>query len=161
MVASNARSNTCTRPWNAFVLDQIVHLIICFAQYSPNYFFLYEQMEVPQWVDIVKTATFKEHAPYDPDWFYIRAASTARKIYVHGRMGVGALRKSYSGSKNNGHNKHHRAIGSGSVARAVLKQLESLGVIEKDGKGGRVITASGMRDLDRIAGRVKVDHKMI
>ena len=34
-------------------------------------------------------------------------------------------------------------------------------VIEKDGKGGRVITASGMRDLDRIAGRVKVDHKMI
>ena len=91
-------------------------------------------MEVPQWVDIVKTATYKEHAPYDPDWFYIRAASTARKIYVHGRMGVGALRKSYSGSKNNGHNKQHRAIGSGSVARAVLKQLESVGVIEKDGK---------------------------
>jgi len=47
------------------------------------------------------------------------------------------------------------------VARAVLHQLESLGVVEKDGKGGRVITASGMRDLDRIAGRVKVDHKMI
>ena len=118
-------------------------------------------MEVPQWVDIVKTATFKEHAPYDPDWFYIRCASTARKIYVHGRMGVGALRKSYSGSKNNGHNKHPRAIGSGSVTRAVLHQLESLGVVEKGGKGGRVITASGMRDLDRIAGRVKVDHKMI
>jgi len=126
-----------------------------------QYFRSSGKMEVPQWVDIVKTATFKEHAPYDPDWFYIRAASTARKIYVHGRMGVGALRKSYSGSKNNGHNKHHRAIGSGSVARAVLKQLESVGVIEKDGKGGRVITASGMRDLDRIAGRVKVDHKMI
>ena len=49
----------------------------------------------------------------------------------------------------------------GFVARAVLHQLESLGVVEKDGKGGRVITASGMRDLDRIAGRVKVDHKMI
>ena len=30
------------------------------------------QIEVPSWVDIVKTATFKELAPYDPDWYYIR-----------------------------------------------------------------------------------------
>jgi small subunit ribosomal protein S19e len=139
--------------WNLFTHQFIIAIAIIIAYIK--------QMEVPQWVDIVKTATFKEHAPYDPDWFYIRCASTARKIYVNGRMGVGALRKSYSGAKNNGHHKHHRAIGSGSVARACLKQLESLGVIEKDGKGGRTITASGMRDLDRIAGRVKVDSKMI
>jgi small subunit ribosomal protein S19e len=25
-------------------------------------------MEVPTWVDIVKTAAHKELAPYDPDW---------------------------------------------------------------------------------------------
>ena len=31
------------------------------------------QIKLPQWVDIVKTATFKELAPYDPDWYYIRA----------------------------------------------------------------------------------------
>ena len=31
-------------------------------------------MEVPTWVDTVKTASYKELAPYDPDWFYIRAA---------------------------------------------------------------------------------------
>lgn len=31
------------------------------------------QMELPHWTDIVKTATFKELAPYDPDWYYIRA----------------------------------------------------------------------------------------
>lgn len=30
-------------------------------------------MELPDWTDIVKTATFKELAPYDPDWYYIRA----------------------------------------------------------------------------------------
>lgn len=30
-------------------------------------------MELPHWTDIVKTATFKELAPYDPDWYYIRA----------------------------------------------------------------------------------------
>ena len=31
------------------------------------------QIKLPQWVDIVKTATYKELAPYDPDWYYIRA----------------------------------------------------------------------------------------
>ena len=35
------------------------------------------------WVDSVKTATYKELAPYDPDWFYIRAASVARKLYTN------------------------------------------------------------------------------
>lgn len=32
-----------------------------------------QQMELPEWTDIVKTAKFKELAPYDPDWYYIRA----------------------------------------------------------------------------------------
>ena len=33
------------------------------------------QIQLPSWVDIVKTAPFKELAPYDPDWYYIRAGS--------------------------------------------------------------------------------------
>ena len=98
------------------------------------------------WVDSVKTATYKELAPYDPDWFYIRAASVARKLYTKGNMGVGALRKSYSGAGNRGVCRHHHQIGSGSVARAVLKQLEAIGAVEKDAKGTIVITASGQRD---------------
>jgi ribosomal protein S19E (S16A) len=35
-------------------------------------------MELPEWVDIVKTARFKELPPSDPDWYYIRAG---RKYY--------------------------------------------------------------------------------
>ena len=31
------------------------------------------KLEVPTWVDIVKTGSFKELAPYDPDWYYVRA----------------------------------------------------------------------------------------
>lgn len=31
------------------------------------------KLEVPNWVDLVKTGTFKEQGPYDPDWYYIRA----------------------------------------------------------------------------------------
>jgi len=34
------------------------------------------KLEVPTWVDIVKTGSFKELAPYDPDWFYIRAGAS-------------------------------------------------------------------------------------
>lgn len=29
-------------------------------------------LELPQWVDTVKTAPRKELAPYDADWFFIR-----------------------------------------------------------------------------------------
>ena len=31
------------------------------------------KIEVPKWADLVKTAAFKELAPYDQDWYYIRA----------------------------------------------------------------------------------------
>lgn len=30
------------------------------------------QVELPSWVDTIKTAPRKELAPYDQDWFYIR-----------------------------------------------------------------------------------------
>ncbi len=30
------------------------------------------QVELPQWVDTVKTSPSKELAPYDQDWFYVR-----------------------------------------------------------------------------------------
>ncbi len=49
---------------------------------------------------------------------------------------------------------NHFVSASGSVARACLKQLEAIGVVAKHPKGGRIITPQGMRDLDRIAGRV-------
>jgi hypothetical protein len=32
-------------------------------------------VELPPWTDIVKTGKLKELAPYDPDWYYIRAGT--------------------------------------------------------------------------------------
>ena len=32
-----------------------------------------DKFVVPKWADIVKTGVHKELAPYDPDWYYIRA----------------------------------------------------------------------------------------
>lgn len=37
------------------------------------------QMQLPNWVDIVKTGTFKELGPYDPDWYYVRAGAGTRR----------------------------------------------------------------------------------
>ncbi len=40
------------------------------------------KLEIPKWVDIVKTGTNKELAPYDPDWFYIRAGMHLLDILI-------------------------------------------------------------------------------
>ncbi|KAL1935580.1 hypothetical protein VTP01DRAFT_4720 [Rhizomucor pusillus] len=109
------------------------------------------KLEVPKWVDIVKTGTYKELAPYDPDWYFIRAASVARHIYIRKSVGVGALCKVHGGRVNRGTRPSHHVDGSASVNRKVLQSLEKIGVLEKDKKGGRRITQDGQRDLDRIA----------
>ncbi|KAL0377581.1 UNVERIFIED_CONTAM: 40S ribosomal protein S19-1 [Sesamum radiatum] len=114
------------------------------------------KMELPEWTDIVKTGVLKELAPYDPDWYYIRAASMARKIYLRGGLGVGAFRRIYGGSKRNGSRPPHFGKSSGSVARHILQQLQNMNIIELDPRGGRRITSSGQRDLDQVAGRIVV-----
>jgi len=135
-------------------------------------------MEVPNWADVVKTASYKELAvrppprapraaalararltpcrasqPYDPDWFFVRAASMARKVYLKGPIGVGAFKKIHGGPSRRGVKPNHFVKASGSVARACLQQLEAIGVVGKHANGGRIITPQGSRDLDRIAGR--------
>lgn len=35
------------------------------------------KIRVPKWADLVKTATYKELSPYDPDWYYIRAGTSS------------------------------------------------------------------------------------
>uniref|UniRef100_A0A8B9IHM8 Ribosomal protein S19 n=1 Tax=Anser cygnoides TaxID=8845 RepID=A0A8B9IHM8_ANSCY len=49
------------------------------------------KLKVPEWVDTVKLAKHKELAPYDENWFYTRAASTARHLYLRG--GAAAQRR--------------------------------------------------------------------
>ena len=97
-------------------------------------------MELPPWTDIVKTAQFKELAPYDPDWYYVQAASMARKIYFRGGLGVGAFRRIYGGSKRNGtmevvHPISAKAVVLLAVAHHVLQQLANMNIIDIDPKG--------------------------
>ncbi|ORY00713.1 40S ribosomal protein S19-A [Basidiobolus meristosporus CBS 931.73] len=112
------------------------------------------KLDVPKWVDLAKTATYKELGPYDQDWFFIRAASVARHVYLHKTVGVGHLRRLHGGRKNRGTCPSHHADGSGSVARKVLQALEKINIIEKAPNGGRKLTQDGQRDLDRISAQV-------
>ncbi|QHO14182.1 40S ribosomal protein [Arachis hypogaea] len=109
-------------------------------------------------IDLVKTARFKELAPYNPDWYFVRAvfnepcpishrllvflevgtrskvlrASMARKIYLRGGVGVGAFKRIYGGSQRNGSCPPHFCESSGAIARHILQPLESMTVIEEN-----------------------------
>lgn len=110
------------------------------------------KLAVPSWVDLVKTSTHKELAPYDHDWFFVRCSAIARHLYVRPGAGVNALACVFGSRKNNGcrPSRHHDA--STSIIRKALQALEKLNLVEKDGKGGRQISSAGRRDLDRVAG---------
>ena len=60
------------------------------------------KIEVPKWADLVKTGTTRELAPYDPDWYYIRAAAIARRVYLRGGIGVGAFKRIFGGRMHRG-----------------------------------------------------------
>ena len=45
------------------------------------------KLEVPTWADIVKTGAYKELAPYDPDWYYVRAGQYTLHILALGSIG--------------------------------------------------------------------------
>ena len=40
------------------------------------------KLEIPTWVDTVKTGAQKELSPYDPDWFYVRAGELDFWIWI-------------------------------------------------------------------------------
>ena len=112
------------------------------------------RLEVPKWVDVVKTGVHKELAPYDPDWYYVRAAAVARHVYLRKGTGVGGLKKKYGGAIDRGTRPSHHRDSSGSVARKVMQSLEKIDVLEKDPNGGRRISSDGQKDLDRIAQQI-------
>jgi len=117
-----------------------------------------ELIKPPEWAKFVKTGASKERPPVEKDWWYMRAASILRKVYVLGPIGVSKLRKKYGGKKNRGHKPERTYKGSGSIIRKALQQLEKAELIKQVEKGvhkGKVITSKGKKFLDKLAGEVK------
>ncbi|XP_045207025.1 40S ribosomal protein S19 isoform X2 [Mercenaria mercenaria] len=113
------------------------------------------KMKVPEWTDFIKTGTFKELSPYDVDWYFIRAASICRHLYIRSPAGVGAFETIYGGRQRRGTAPSHFCKATGSISRRLLQSLENLKIVEKDPNGGRRLTSQGRRDLDRIAAQIK------
>merc|ERR1712084_23849 len=104
----------------------------------------------PKWSDFAKTATFKQNAPADDDWFYVRTAAIARQLYIKGTVGTGRMATIYGGAANRGFRPSHTYKGNGHIARLAFQQLESMKLVEKADKG-RKLSKEGQRDMDRVA----------
>ena len=121
------------------------------------------KIQPPIECEYIKTGRAKQLAPEDPDWFFVRAASVARKIYMRPGTGVGALRRHYGGNYRRGTRKEHFSKSSGGIIRKILQALEKNGIVEKldeDEGTGRQITTAGRSDLDRIAAKVGLPEKL-
>merc|ERR1712099_162165 len=112
------------------------------------------KIKVPAWADQVKTAVFKQLSPYDQDWYYIRCASLARHLYMRGNAGVGAFRRVYGGSQDNGFAPSHFRQANGNIIRKCLQSLEAVKLVKKSDFRGRVVTPAGQRDMDRVAAMI-------
>merc|ERR1711912_8052 len=127
-----------------------------FISATSDYLKRQPKFDQPKYHDYVKTGVLKEYAPYDNDWFYCRAASILRKVYLRKGTGVGALKKWYGGSNgtHRGTRKAHFATASGAIIRKAMHELETLEMMAICADGGRVITSKGRAEMDRIAGNI-------
>lgn len=107
------------------------------------------ELEQPQWAPFVKTGSHAERPPQRPDWWYTRAASILRKVYMHGPIGLQRLESDYGGSKALSYFPKHHRDASGAVIRNALKELEQADLVTKQGNKGRVLTPKGVALLDK------------
>ena len=105
----------------------------------------------PEWASYVKTASFKQHAPKNKDWWFVRCASLLRKIYLNNMIGIQRLKSEYGGKRDRGSKPYHAISGSGSITRRALQQLETAGYVKKIKGKGRVLTSKGRSFLDNSA----------
>lgn len=113
-------------------------------------------VQMPDWAKVVKTGSGKEHPPENANWWYMRAASVLRKIYLRGPIGVSKLRTFYGRKKNRGTKPEQFRKGSGKILRVILQQLETAGLVkqaQKAGHKGRVVTPKGQSFLDTLVRR--------
>ncbi len=107
---------------------------------------------IPDWAQFVKSGVSRERPPADDDFWYIRAASILRQMYIRGVVGVGRLRTRYGSRKDRGVKPDKFRKASGKIIRVILQQAEAAGLVEKISRlqYGRRLTMKGREFLDSI-----------
>jgi small subunit ribosomal protein S19e len=115
----------------------------------------FPQVTPPDWSLFAKTGPHKERIPDDPDWWYYRAASILRKLYISGEpIGIETFRVIYGGLQDRGSAPDHFKKAGGSHIRKILQQLEKAGLVTKASNKGRILTPKGRSVLDKVAYKV-------
>lgn len=117
------------------------------------------ELQPPQWSHFVKTGVHKERLPEQPDWWYARAASLLRRIYIDGPVGISRLRSYYGGRQNRGQAPEHFRKAGGKILRTILQQLEQAGLVRKIERRGRKPAQKGAAMLDNLAKQMKTEQK--
>ena len=109
-----------------------------------------DEFEEPSWIFLVKSSPHKVRPIHEPDFWYKRAASILRQIYIKKIVGVGRLRNRYGGRKKRGVKPEHFVKSSGKMIRVILQQSEKAGFIEKaqGKKAGRQLTQHGIKFME-------------
>ncbi len=113
----------------------------------------------PEWAEFAKTGRHTEKAPSQDDWWYTRAASIMRKLYVKGPMGSSRLAAEYGGYADKGSMPNRAVKGSRNIARKCMMQLEAAGYLVSKDKQGRAISPAGQSLLDNTAKEVYDEMK--
>lgn len=109
---------------------------------------------VPEANIYTKTGVCRENPPIEKNWWHMRCASILRKIYVNNVVGVEHLRAEYGGNRDRGSKPNKAMMGSGSVVRRAIQQLEKAGYVTKIKGKGRALTSKGRSFLDNTADEV-------
>ena len=109
------------------------------------------ELTPPEWHIYVKTGVNREYAPTQKNWWFIRAASILRKLYLNGPMGVSRLRLVYGGVQGRGSKPEKFKRGSGAIIRTLIQQLEQSALIAPVKGKGRRISSSGISLIDKLA----------
>lgn len=77
-----------------------------------------KEFEAPEWTLFVKTGASKQRQPENDEWWYVRAASILRALYVKGVVGVERLRTKYGSRKKRGMAPEKYFKSSGKIIRS-------------------------------------------
>jgi len=110
-----------------------------------------EQIQPPEWAAVVKTGSHTEKTPQNPDWWYTRAASVLRKVYIHGPIGLEKLRANYGGRKGFSVRPNHTSKAGGSNIRKILQQLETAQLVQITRPKGRIMAPKGRKMMQEVS----------